>query len=336
MDCGIPFCHQGCPLGNLIPDWNDLVYRDRWQAAIDAAARDQQLPGVHRPALPGAVRGRVRPRHQRRPGDDQVDRVGDHRARVGGRLGHAGAARVAHRQDGRGRRLGPVGPGRRRSAEQGRPQRHRVRARRSHRRPAALRHPRLQDGEGDPRSPAPPDGSRGHRLQAGLRRRRVAGRGDAEAVVRRGGARLRRPGRPRPADSRPRARRHPLRDGLPAAAEQALRRRRRHGEPVHHGEGQARRDHRRRRHRRRLPRHGAPPGRQVGAPARAAAEAAGDPRGRQPVAAVAEHLPRLVGARRGRRAALLGGDLEVPRRRQGPRPRAGRARASRRSRKTAG
>jgi glutamate synthase (NADPH) small chain len=35
MDCGIPFCHQGCPLGNLIPDWNDLVYKDRWHAAID-------------------------------------------------------------------------------------------------------------------------------------------------------------------------------------------------------------------------------------------------------------------------------------------------------------
>ncbi len=34
MDCGIPFCHQGCPLGNLIPDWNDLVYRDRWRDAI--------------------------------------------------------------------------------------------------------------------------------------------------------------------------------------------------------------------------------------------------------------------------------------------------------------
>ena len=34
MDCGIPFCHQGCPLGNLIPDWNDLVYRDRWKDAI--------------------------------------------------------------------------------------------------------------------------------------------------------------------------------------------------------------------------------------------------------------------------------------------------------------
>ncbi len=34
MDCGVPFCHNGCPLGNLIPDWNDLVYRDRWREAI--------------------------------------------------------------------------------------------------------------------------------------------------------------------------------------------------------------------------------------------------------------------------------------------------------------
>jgi glutamate synthase (NADPH/NADH) small chain len=34
MDCGVPFCHTGCPLNNLIPDWNDLVYRDRWRDAI--------------------------------------------------------------------------------------------------------------------------------------------------------------------------------------------------------------------------------------------------------------------------------------------------------------
>ena len=34
MDCGIPFCNNGCPLGNLIPDWNDLVYRDKWHDAI--------------------------------------------------------------------------------------------------------------------------------------------------------------------------------------------------------------------------------------------------------------------------------------------------------------
>src|SRR4051794_12354871 len=34
MECGVPFCHNGCPLGNLIPDWNDLVYRDSWEDAI--------------------------------------------------------------------------------------------------------------------------------------------------------------------------------------------------------------------------------------------------------------------------------------------------------------
>ncbi|MEZ5381328.1 MAG: glutamate synthase subunit beta [Microthrixaceae bacterium] len=44
MDCGIPFCNQGCPLGNLIPDWNDLVYRDRWHQAIDALHATNNFP----------------------------------------------------------------------------------------------------------------------------------------------------------------------------------------------------------------------------------------------------------------------------------------------------
>jgi glutamate synthase (NADPH/NADH) small chain len=44
MDCGIPFCHQGCPLGNLIPDWNDLVYRDRWRGAIDRLHSTNNFP----------------------------------------------------------------------------------------------------------------------------------------------------------------------------------------------------------------------------------------------------------------------------------------------------
>src|SRR3982751_2162179 len=34
MDCGVPFCHTGCPVNNIIPDWNDFVYRDRWKDAI--------------------------------------------------------------------------------------------------------------------------------------------------------------------------------------------------------------------------------------------------------------------------------------------------------------
>ena len=44
MDCGIPFCHQGCPLGNLIPDWNDLVYRDHWRGAIDRLHATNNFP----------------------------------------------------------------------------------------------------------------------------------------------------------------------------------------------------------------------------------------------------------------------------------------------------
>jgi glutamate synthase (NADPH/NADH) small chain len=44
MDCGIPFCHQGCPLGNQIPDWNDLVYKQRWRAASDRLHATNNFP----------------------------------------------------------------------------------------------------------------------------------------------------------------------------------------------------------------------------------------------------------------------------------------------------
>jgi glutamate synthase (NADPH/NADH) small chain len=44
MDCGVPFCHTGCPLNNVIPDWNDLVYRDRWKEAIRALHATNSFP----------------------------------------------------------------------------------------------------------------------------------------------------------------------------------------------------------------------------------------------------------------------------------------------------
>jgi glutamate synthase (NADPH/NADH) small chain len=44
MDCGIPFCNMGCPLGNIIPDWNDLVYRDRWSEASDRLHATNNFP----------------------------------------------------------------------------------------------------------------------------------------------------------------------------------------------------------------------------------------------------------------------------------------------------
>src|SRR3984885_4522671 len=44
MDCGIPFCHQGCPVNNLIPDWNNLVYRDQWRQALTVLHSTNNFP----------------------------------------------------------------------------------------------------------------------------------------------------------------------------------------------------------------------------------------------------------------------------------------------------
>src|SRR5690349_17575759 len=46
MSCGIPFCSRGCPLGNSIPDWNDHIYRDRWEAAMAALHSTNNFPEV--------------------------------------------------------------------------------------------------------------------------------------------------------------------------------------------------------------------------------------------------------------------------------------------------
>lgn len=44
MDCGVPFCQNGCPIGNIIPDWNDLVFRDRWKEAIERLHKTNNFP----------------------------------------------------------------------------------------------------------------------------------------------------------------------------------------------------------------------------------------------------------------------------------------------------
>ena len=44
MDCGIPYCHQGCPVNNIIPEWNDLVYRDKWRTALDVLHSTNNFP----------------------------------------------------------------------------------------------------------------------------------------------------------------------------------------------------------------------------------------------------------------------------------------------------
>ncbi len=44
MDCGIPFCHTGCPVNNIIPEWNDLVYRGDWRLALDVLHSTNNFP----------------------------------------------------------------------------------------------------------------------------------------------------------------------------------------------------------------------------------------------------------------------------------------------------
>ena len=82
MDCGIPFCHNGCPLGNLIPEWNDLVYRDRWRDAIERLHATNNFPEFTGRLCPSALRGVLCSGDQLRPGDHQAGRGRNHRQRL--------------------------------------------------------------------------------------------------------------------------------------------------------------------------------------------------------------------------------------------------------------
>ena len=178
MDCGVPFCHTGCPVNNLIPDWNDLVYRDRWEAGHSPPALDQQLPGVHRPRLPGALRGRLRARHQPAARLHQAHRALDRRARLGRGLDSSRAARAGHRQARGRRRLRARRPGRRPAASPA-PATPSPSSRRADRIGGLLRYgiPELQAGKARPRPPHRADERRRRRLpDQRARRRQRSGR----------------------------------------------------------------------------------------------------------------------------------------------------------------
>ena len=59
MDCGMPCCHSGCPLGNAIPNWNDLVHRNRWQEALAALHDTNNFPEFTGKTCPALTRPRV-------------------------------------------------------------------------------------------------------------------------------------------------------------------------------------------------------------------------------------------------------------------------------------
>ena len=141
MDCGVPFCHNGCPLGNLIPEWNDLVRRGEWRLALDRLHETNNFPeftGLICPAPceascvlainddpvtikgiewgiieRGFAEGWVGPKLPKTRTPWSVGVVGG--------LGRAAAAAAGDRPLGRRRRRGPRGHGRRPAAAPGGP-----------------------------------------------------------------------------------------------------------------------------------------------------------------------------------------------------------------------
>ncbi len=212
MDCGIPFCHQGCPLGNIIPDWNDLVYKNQWREAIDRLHATNNFPEWTGRLCPAPCEGAC----VLGINDDPVTIKGVEVAIVERAFdeGWVGVEPPAART---GKQVAVVGSG------------------------PLRRPPALADGEGR------------RALPHGRARRRQRADRDPAARLRRGG-----PGRRRllaagSDDPRARARRRPLRDGVPDSTKPSVRGRSRARRPVHHRAGQAGRHHRRRRYGRRLP-----------------------------------------------------------------------------------
>ena len=170
MDCGIPFCHDACPLGNLIPEWNDLVSRDDWRAASDRLHATNNFPEFTGRLCPAPCEaGCVLAINQPAVTIKNVEVAIADRAWEDGFT----PPRPPDRLSGRTVAVigsGPDRAGRGTAADPGRAHGRRVRAGRPDRRAAAVRHPRVQDGEAPSGPAARADAGGGH--QVPYRRRR--------------------------------------------------------------------------------------------------------------------------------------------------------------------
>ena len=219
MECGVPFCHHGCPLGNLIPDWNDLVYRDRWREAIDQLHRTNNFPEFTGRLCPAPCEAAcvLEIREGEAVTIKQIEvSIVDRAWEEGWVVPRPPAA--ANRPHGRGRRLRPCRARVCAAAEPGRALGHRARARRSGRRARAVRRPGVQDREAADRAAPRPARRRGRRASLRRRRRRRCRRRRAARLLRRSRRRDRVAGAARSAGARSRARGCALRDGVPLRA----------------------------------------------------------------------------------------------------------------------
>ena len=303
MDCGIPFCHTGCPVNNIIPDWNDLVYRDHWKEAIRVLHSTNNFPeftgricpapceaacvlGINEPPVTIKL---IEKTIVERAWEEGWIQPEPPEMRTGKRVAVVGS--------------GPVGPGRRAATQSRGARGHRVREERPHRRPAALRHSGLQAGEARSRPAPRTDDGRGS--AASQTSAHVGGNVPAQDLRKEFDAVLLCGRRGKPARSEcpgTRTEGHLFRHGVSAAAEQAKCRGHDSGSDSRHR--QARRDHRRRRHGRGLPGHLPPAEGEVGAPVRDHAHAAAGALAEHAVAAVAAATAHRKRARRGRQARL--------------------------------
>ena len=104
MGCGIPFCHEGCPLGNLIPEWNDLVHQGRWREALNRLHATNNFPEFTGLICPAPCESACVLDINDDPVTIEQIEVRDRRARLGRGLDRARAPGGPHRQDRRRRR----------------------------------------------------------------------------------------------------------------------------------------------------------------------------------------------------------------------------------------
>ena len=183
MDCGIPFCHKGCPLGNIIPDWNDLIYRGRWREAIDRLHWTNNFPEFTGRVCPAPCEEACVLNINNDPVTIKLieKNIIDH-AWAEGWI----TPQPSPRKTGKNVAVvgsGPVGAGLRAATRARRPCGHALRAIRSRRRTADVRDSRFQAGEMAGQSPGRADEGRGRRVRHQLpRRRRLSRRRTAREV----------------------------------------------------------------------------------------------------------------------------------------------------------
>ena len=312
MDCGIPFCHTGCPLGNLIPEWNDLVYRDDWHEAIERLHATNNFPEFTGRLCPAPCEAAcVLGINEDPVAIKQVEvSIVDHGWENGDVVPVMPTVQT-------GKRVAVVGsgPAGLAAAQQLTRAGHAVTVyERADRIGGLLRYgipefkmeKRVLDRRLEQMRAEGTEFVVNANVGENVAGRRISQR-DFDAIVLAGGATAWRdlpiPGRELDG--------HLPGDGVPAARQPGAGGRPRRA-PVP-GDRQARRHHRRWRHRRRLPGHRPPARLRVGAPVRDPAPTAGRPPGREPLADVAADLPHRERARGRWRARLRGQHGVLPR-----------------------